>query len=612
MAFRDAVVRDLLRVGDVAGLKIHVRERCREALKLRTFWSLTDWYNGYCPGNSTLRRFRRRRWPTDAPRFTVLIRPGAFTPTDSSFTQTLASVRGQTYPYVQTVRVVDGDAQSALAACRGDFVCFVNVGDELEPHALHRIAAAIALDNADILYSDEVIIDPDGETVLSVLARSAFSYDACLTHAPIGNLLVVRASIVRQRGRIAREGADLEMLLDFLEAADKVSHVPDLLYRRRSPTARMSDALSPALESGASAAGIDAAARLREFLRFPDNVSHAGHEQANVVRRHLERIGWQTASVEPVGGNGCRNVRFPLHVAWRVAIIVPTKNRRELLQPCVASLERTTDPAHVDIFVVDHDSEDPATLEYLRSLPPRHQVLPYSGPFNFSTIMNQATACIAGPYTHYLLLNNDTEALTPGWLEHMMGYALRKDVGIVGVVLLYPNGVVQNAGVQVGAYWSATDAHNGVRAFAVDGTRQPGPNDVLYAAREQLAVTAACLLIRASVFSAVGGFDEQIAVGYGDVDLCLRVRQHGYKVVLDPHAMFLHHESASRGKSTTDPHPADSKRFFAKHRRTILAGDPYYSPLYMRCAPSHWNKFARSNDTVRPRTMIVQRPTRDD
>jgi GT2 family glycosyltransferase len=306
----------------------------------------------------------------------------------------------------------------------------------------------------------------------------------------------------------------------------------------------------------------------------------------------------------------CRAICHPAAPAERVAIIIPTKNKVELLRQCLRSLQATVPASLADICVVDHQSDEPEARAYLQSLPPDIRVLPYEGIFNFSSINNHAVARLGRGADHYLFLNNDTEALAPGWLEHMLGLARRPDVGAVGALLLYGNRTVQHAGVQVGMHYAADHAPKGMPAFAADGRRLPGPQGTLLAVRDQSAVTAACVLVPARAFHEVGGFDEGFAVGFGDIDLCLRLRQRAYKILIDPQAVLLHHESASRGSGKLDPHPLDSIRFRDRWWDVILRGDLFHSPLHSRYAPYQLKPCIWNRDRLVARTLPVQLPHR--
>jgi GT2 family glycosyltransferase len=204
-------------------------------------------------------------------------------------------------------------------------------------------------------------------------------------------------------------------------------------------------------------------------------------------------------------------------------------------------------------------------------------VLRYQGVFNFSAINNWAVSRLTGSYSHYLFCNNDIEAIHEGWLERMMELGQQPSIGIVGAKLFYPDREsIQHAGVCVGAYGAAE--HYGKRLRFPGDPVERGFGELLLVNHEVAAVTAACLLIRRDAFEEIGGFDEAILVGFGDVDLCLRAGERGYRIVFCPHAKLVHHESYTRGTSTIDPHPEDSALYRFKWKELLHAGDPFHSP----------------------------------
>jgi GT2 family glycosyltransferase len=232
-------------------------------------------------------------------------------------------------------------------------------------------------------------------------------------------------------------------------------------------------------------------------------------------------------------------------------VIVPTRNRLDLLRPCLEGLAKTNYP-DVEVIVVDNDSDDPATVAYLGDL--RHsgcRVFRHSGPFNFSAINNRAAGEARGEVL--CLLNNDVEVLEPEWLSVMVTQALRDEVGAVGAQLLYPDGRIQHAGVVLGICGGGAHAHRFLR-----------PGEQGYFKRHRLpqfvsAVTAACLVVRRDRFLAVGGFDERnFPVAFNDVDFCMRMNQQGWQSLYEPRATLIHRESISRGD---DRNPADAARF---------------------------------------------------
>src|SRR6185312_1261656 len=287
-------------------------------------------------------------------------------------------------------------------------------------------------------------------------------------------------------------------------------------------------------------------------------------------------------------------------------IVIPTRNHGSLLRQCIESIRATVAVEH-EIVIVDHQSDDPATIQYLASLEGTAKVMRYEGAFNFSAINNTAVSRLAGGCSHLLFCNNDIEAIRPGWLERMLERAQKASVGIVGAKLLYPDRrTIQHAGVCVGAFRGAE--HYGKFLQLPEYRLEPGYFGALVVNHEVAAVTAACMLVRRNAFDAVGGFDEEIAVGFGDVDLCLRVQDAGYRVVLCPHAELVHHESLTRGISAHDTHPQDTAAFHRKWKRLIEAGDPYYNPG-LSLASTVWGVKRPLHCRYQLRRRIV---TRDD
>lgn len=260
-----------------------------------------------------------------------------------------------------------------------------------------------------------------------------------------------------------------------------------------------------------------------------------------------------------------------------VTVIVPTRNRVDLLRTCLTGLERTDYP-ELDIIVVDNGSDDPATLAYLEALPGNMRVLHQPGPFNFSALNNRAAKCAQGQIL--CLLNNDIEIMAPDWLKIMAAQALRDDVGAVGARLLYPDGRIQHAGVVTGVGGGAAHAH-----------RLLHPHDEGYFRRHALpqfvsAVTAACLVVQRERFAAVGGLNEtHFAVAFNDVDLCLRLNQRGWQTLYEPRATLVHHESVSRG---LDRDPAGAARLAGELAALKAAWgtenrrDPFHHPQLSR------------------------------
>jgi GT2 family glycosyltransferase len=268
--------------------------------------------------------------------------------------------------------------------------------------------------------------------------------------------------------------------------------------------------------------------------------------------------------------------------APRVSLLIPTRDRADLLQPCVESLRERTDYPDLEIVVVDNGSTDPATLRYFRRLSrdERVRVLPYAGPFNFSAINNfaarQATGSVLG------LVNNDIETIHPDWLREMTAQALRPEIGAVGAKLLYPSDLVQHAGVVIGLGGLAGHAH---RFYPAE---HPGQIGRLQAPQFFAAVTAACLVVERKKFEEVGGLNEEaFPVAFNDVDFCLKLFERGYRNLYTPYARLYHKESASRASDRSRREIARFRVEAENLRRrwsALIAHDPHYSPNLTRAA----------------------------
>jgi O-antigen biosynthesis protein len=291
----------------------------------------------------------------------------------------------------------------------------------------------------------------------------------------------------------------------------------------------------------------------------------------------------QTIVRETMGGDvlpnsfGTLNLQRALPTpAPQVSVIVPTRDRVDLLETCVKGVLDNTDYHNIELLIIDNDSTDPSTLGYLRhcSVDPRVKVLRWPHPYNYSAINNFAVAQARGPYI--CLLNNDTEVVDPAWLNQMMVHAVRPEVGAVGARLLYPDRTVQHAGVVVGLGGAAGHAHRGLRQG------EPGYFAQALVTRGATAVTAACLVISKDKYLAVGGLDEEgLAIAYNDVDLCLKLREANWRNIYVAQAVLIHHESKSRGLDFAPEHLARYKRelsILQERWKAVGFQDPTHHP----------------------------------
>jgi GT2 family glycosyltransferase len=421
-------------------------------------------------------------------------------------------------------------SNSALALAKGDYVALLDHDDVLRPHALYRVAEHLrSHERTDIVYSDEDKILPDGKRG-DVFFKPDWSPEWLLSQNYMCHLAVLRRSLVEEIGgfRAGFEGSqDHDLLLRASERARDVGHVPDVLYSWRQVPG--SAALSPDAKPEARQAGRRAV--------------------ADALRRRAKSA---TVQHSPIAG--VYDVRFEVQDTPKVAIVIPTRDGVELLRRCVASIEEKSTYAGYQIVVVDNDSRDPRTHEYLNGF--GHRVVRMPGPFNYSRLINQGVRSGDAPFV--LLLNNDAIMRTPDAVEQLLGLCLQPEIAAVGCRLNYPNGQLQHCGVGIGDGRLAFNLH-------VDW---PGMRNVS-------AVTGACMMIRRKTFEELGGFDESFAVAFNDVDFCLRARRAGYRVAYTPNAQFEHVEGASRGHV----HPSeDAESFRRRWGGEDQLRDPYLSP----------------------------------
>ena len=441
------------------------------------------------------------------------------------------------------VTVAPAGDLSALAA--GSLVALLPADAHLPPHALFEVAAAFGADpDAELVYTDEDRLDARGRRRAPQF-KPDWSPDLLLGCEALGDLAVVRREALLRAGGIGDAAAHHDRALRLAEAipAAHIRHIPAVLVHRQAP-----DGPDPA--------------------------------DADAVARHLARRGAAAARVEANPRlPGTLRVRWPVpQPAPPVSVVVPTRDRAALLALCAAGVLNRTDYPALELLIVDNDSEAAETHALLAHLAadPRVRVLRRPGPFNYAALNNEAAAEARGAVL--LLLNNDVDVIHPEWLAELVGHAVRPEVGAVGARLLFADGRVQHAGVALGV--SGVAGHSDLLAPRA----ATGYGGRLALTHEVAAVTGACLAIRREVYAAVGGMDgAHLAVAYNDVDLCLRVRAAGLRVLWTPFAELFHLESASR---PSDLAAAQRDRYRREidhmHRRwgTALQADPFYGPNF--------------------------------
>jgi GT2 family glycosyltransferase len=470
--------------------------------------------------------------------------------------RTTASLKAQTDVALElfTPRAKGGKTRSfatllQLALDAGcDILACVRIGDTLPAHALWRALDGFALPGAELVYTDS-------ERNGTPWFKPAWNPDYALASDYPLELMLARGSLVRaiaaSDGALPLDQASLSWrLLSALwpQGAHAIVHVPHVLYQFHSaPSAAEMTARTTAAQQALQA--VEPAAVLEPLATAPADAGFAA-----------------------------RRVRRPLTKRERnktVSLIIPTRDRHELLERCIRTIGAHTDWPGLEIIVIDNGSTEAATKRYLRAIAKQGiKVLPLPGPFNFASLNNAAVAAASGQIIG--LINNDIEALHDGWLDEMVSQLLRPGVGAVGAKLLWPNGMVQHGGVLLGV--GNVAGHFGNRLADADWGDH-GRNQLL---QQVSGVTAACLLLRKRDYLALGGMDPlAFPVAFNDVDLCLKIRRSGKTIVWTPHARLLHAESASRGHEDTPQKRARAQREVDLLRQrwgAVLLRDPAYHP----------------------------------
>ncbi|MBI1814584.1 MAG: glycosyltransferase [Deltaproteobacteria bacterium] len=461
------------------------------------------------------------------PHWEIWISDDGADPTLTHWLRSLAEREPRLHVATQPQLTRAAALNAAVADATGTFVLWLDHQTTLEPDALYYLAVYCAEHRGtDVVYWDDDLIDDAGQR-LSPRFKPDWNPTLLLSHNYLGRCFAARRAHVLAIGGV-REGFgdadDFDLVLRLTEASDGIAHLALLLHHERAPTqardvAGVIAAGQRALDDALARRGIAARAQAPAFAQ------PAGH---TLYRLHFQHDGRE-----------------------RVSIIIPTRNQRAMLRRCVRSIATLTTYPNYEIVIVDDDSDDPGTQAYFATLDsPRHRVLRFGDRqgFNFSRLLNQAVAAVDSPYV--ILLNNDTEVLSPDWIEVLLGFAKLPQVGAVGARLLYPDGRVQHAGVLLVGRGVALEAFQGLPDWS------PGYLNYAMLSREYPAVTGACLMTPRQLFLDVGGFDEtDLRVAYQDVDYCLRLGAADYRCVHAASAELLHYEHGSR-EGVVDPHEA--------------------------------------------------------
>ncbi|MGO8872477.1 MAG: glycosyltransferase family 2 protein [Acidimicrobiales bacterium] len=437
----------------------------------------------------------------------------------------------------------------ALEAATGEFIVLLDHDDALDPDALAEIASVVmADDDVDVVYSDEDKLD-ELDRVFMPHFKPDWDPDLLLSYPYLGHVTVIRHDLLRRIGGFRPEfdgSQDYDVMLRATELARSVAHIPKVLYHWR-------------VVEGSAAGDSDA-------KPWAHLASRRAVEDA-VRRRGIDAV------VEQGPFPGAYHVRRRILAHPTVSIIIPFRDQASLTVSCLESLEKAPGYDIGEVVLVDNGSVEPETRALRRTweATPGLRVMDYPGAFNWAAINDAAARTCRSDML--LFLNNDIEATGDGWLGALVEQAQRPEVGAIGARLIFPNGTLQHAGVVIGL--------GGVASHLFIGMPR---DDIGYfswdrVVRSYSAVTAACMLVRRNVFEEMGGFDERFAVGFNDVDFCLRLGEAGYRVLYTPHAELTHYESVSRGLSG---YYADYQEFLRRWTSLLRREDPHYNPNLSR------------------------------
>ncbi|MDP9097544.1 MAG: glycosyltransferase family 2 protein [Verrucomicrobiota bacterium] len=427
----------------------------------------------------------------------------------------------------------------ALEQARGQYVCFLDHDDLLHPLALESIHEKLG-HGYDMVYSDEDKLDDATGRLVEPFFKPAWSPEYFRGVMYVGHLLCVKRDLALKTGfDSSYDGVqDYEFMLRLSETNPRIGHVPRILYHWRKTPGSIAES--------------------------PGAKPKIGLLQERAVNAHLERLRLPARAEQAPLPHRLKFIPGKSAASSRVTIIIPSKNAPDVLDRCLKSLFKQTSYPTFEVIVMDNNTTDERALQLMRDYPVRR--IHFPDPFNFSRANNLGAAEAESELV--VFLNNDTEVVTADWLQHLAYYAEQPDVGAAGALLAYKDRTVQHAGVVLGMRGTADHL---MRKFPVDVDGYAGS---LACAREVTAVTGACLMIRKALFTEVGGFNPHFFTAYQDLDLCLRLRARGLRIVCTPQALLLHHEYTSR-RSYYDM--VDRTLLLDQWEDVIDRGDPYYN-----------------------------------
>lgn len=447
---------------------------------------------------------------------------------------------------------ISGNSNVCIDMATGDYIALFDHDDVLHPAALYACMKAICEKDADFIYTDECIFSVSTTRAYRCAYKPDYAPDSLRSNNYITHFTVFKKDLLEKVGGAFNsefDGAqDHDLTLRLTEKAKQIEHIPQVLYYWRS---------------------------------HPDSVAgdisskpYAAEAGKKAVAQHLQRLGLK-GEVLDARIPAMYKIAYEIDGSPLISILIPNKDHVDDLEKCIASIIRKSTYSNWEIIIIENNSTEASTFEYYQQLRenPKVTVVTWLGGFNYSAINNFGAKFASGEYI--LLLNNDTEVISPDWLEQMLMYAQRRDVGAVGAMLYYPDNTIQHAGVVIGM--GGVAGH--YQKLLPRG--ESGYMNRLTVVQNYSAVTGACCMMRRDVWNEIGGLDEAFAVAFNDVDMCMRIRKAGYLIIWTPYAELYHYESKSRGLEDT---PEKIKRFgheveLFKERwsKELAEGDPYYN-----------------------------------
>lgn len=447
---------------------------------------------------------------------------------------------------------ISGNTNACLEMATGDYIGLFDHDDLLHPAALYEVMRAICEQDADFVYTDENTFHNEPKDAFCPHYKPDFAPDTLRANNYICHFTVFKKQLLEKTGVFRPEcdgSQDYDMVLRLTEKAERMVHVPEILYYWRAHENSVAESV------GAKPYVIEAAHK--------------------AIRDHLHRMGLQGEVLDTAVPSMYR-LKYEIIGQPLISIIVPNKDHIELLERCLHSILKLTSYCNYEIIIVENNSTETETFDFYDKIrsDPHISIITWQGEFNYSAINNYGVKHAEGKYL--LLLNNDTEIISCDWIQEMLMYAQRTDVGAVGAKLYYEDDTIQHAGLGIGLLTLAGHLHRGF------DRRHPGYMGRLIYAQDLSAVTFACVMIPRHVWDEVGGLDESFAVAFNDVDMCMRIRKAGYLIVWTPYAELYHYESKSRGLEDTlekkKRFEGEVKRFQERWKAELAAGDPYYNP----------------------------------